>query len=413
MKKLLLFATVYLLSVSGASAQTPFSDVGVRYDGLEDTFFPNLKGTFGKRVADTTDQESLGYDRRAAAAFVANLNRILSIFESCALLNPPRGLQIEGAAFSSVRKVFAEKGPRLEAIIEISAFAYAADEKGSPGKFAESGDSLTLHINNPTVLVGAPVLEDIYVQPARTADFHGHPVNETGRGEVAVLTAITRPLYVPVSREDFIKASIRYWQQKLKESASEGAEAVADRSSRQEFELGRGQRRKDFEDAYAVLKKADRAAAEEFRKTFEETERELEREMAGNKDYSVSKKEVLAEADALHSRKIRELREELAALSSKEKSAQAYYSSGQREVNASGLVPSDHPGAEALIRINRELFDASRPQSDVQLVILDWHDLKPMAYAGDKKGFDLQKWLLAELCKRDDVWRPIINMLSD
>lgn len=412
MKILKLFGIISLL-LTTAAAQETFSDRSVRYDRWEDTFFPNLKGTFEKKVAEINDRESMGYTPKEGAMFADNLKKILSIFERCALLNPPRGLQVKAAALPSVTRAFAGKAPRLEALIEMYIFAAIADEKGRPGRLPETADYVSIHINNPRMLVGAPVLEDIYIRPARIADFFGHSVNETGRGQVTVLTGIKRPLYISVSREDFLRASIRYWQQKMEASASEGAKDGADRTALEEFERGRVQRQKDFQAAYAVLKKADPSAAEEFKKTFEQTEKELRQEMEGNKDYAVSKKDVLADADKVHAQKIRELRSELEALSAQEKREQAYYSSAQLEVTASGLVSPDHPGAEALIRINHELFNAARPQSDVQLIILDWHGFDPKTYAGGKEGFDLQAWLLAELYKREDVWNPILQILSD
>lgn len=413
MKTKTTFLITLLLFVSAGIAQETFSSNGVRYDGFEDTFFPNLKGTFEKKIVASSDQKSLGCDKKTELMFLANLNRITSVFEKCPLMNPPRGLKVEAATIPSIKEVLPGKTARLEAMIEIYVSAYVADEKGNPGKFLESADYLSIHINNPSMLAGAPVLEDIYLQPSQTSDFYGHPVYQTDRGEKTVLTKLKAPLCIPVSREDFINTSIRYWQQKMEESESEGAQTGADVTPLEEFNNGRAQRKNDFETAYAVLKKADPSAAEEFRKDFEQTEKELQQEMEGNKDYSVSKKDVIAEADKIHMQKIKKLQDELNALSAQEKKEQAYYSNAQLEVNESGLVSSNQPGAEALVRINHQLFDSSRPQSDVKLIILDWHGFDPKTYDGSKKGFDLQKWLLAQLYKRDDVWGAVIQILSN
>ncbi len=413
MKKIKSFLIISLFFVNGGLGQGSFSNKGIRYDGFEDTFFPELNGTFEKKIVAASDQQFQGYDKKTEAMFLANLNKITSVFEKCPLMNPPIGLQVEAVTFPSIKKTFQNKASKLEAMIEIYVYAYVADENGNPGKFPESADYLSIYVNNLSMLTGAPVLEDIYIQPERTADFYGYPVNQTGRGEKIVLTKIKHPFYVPVSREDFLKATIRYWQKKIEESKSEGSQAGADRTALEEINEGRAQRLKNFEAAYAVLKKADPSAAEELKRDFEQTEKQLQQEMDSNEDYSVSKRDVNAEGDKIILQNIKKLQEQLNTLSAKEKKEQAYYNSAQLEVNGSGLVSSNQPGAQALIRINHQLLDTTCSKSDIQLIILDWHGFDPKSYEGSKKGFDLQKWFLAQLFKRDDVWEPIIQMLSN
>jgi hypothetical protein len=404
--------TILILSLCACSlfAQRNFSNKIVKYNDCN--FYPYLKGAVEKKVLETYNFENLSYDEKQAALLTNRINKIISIFENCDLLNPPQGLTVKISAYSEVQKSILNQKPRLQAIIEFYPFCFVQGEDGKPTTSIETANSFSMYINNPLKLVGMPILDDIYLQPVKREGLPNYSVYETDRGEIGVLTNIKRPLYVPVSQEEYIKCMIKECRKQIDEASTEKQEDGANKSIRERFDEEKEQRHKDFEKAYSELLKVDVNAAEELKKTFKETEKTLSQEIYSNEDYTVSKSDIIDSGNKIWEEKIEALNKELNSLSPAERKQQAFYSNSVSEVSASGLVPKDYAGAEPLIRINKELFDLSKPQSEIQLIVFSGSELIPSLYKDGKDAYNLEKWIFVELCKRDEVWLPIINLIA-
>lgn len=412
MKFRLFILLFFFISITAVYTQTGFSKTAVKFESHEFKFFPFIKGAFEKSINGVFDTDNLGYDKKQESRLRINLQKIISIFDNYAPLNPPQGLNAKLQSYTEVRKFFPSDKPRLTGMIDLYLFAYHEDENGQPATLGETANYVTIYFNNPALLVGVSVLDNIFLQPAKCGDFYSYPINETGHGEVTVLTNIKRPLFLPVSQEEFLNKTVEYYKKKITESIDELKEKDSNLSPRQVFERDKAQRKKDFEAAYAQILKVDKAAASEYKKTFEQTEKELALEMNSNADLSISKTEITGQGNAIIEQTINKLKAELNSLSSKERKQPAYYSQAGLEAGASGLVPSGSPEAEALIKINPGLLDSKLPQSDVQLVIIKWHGLKPREYNGNKDAFNIESWFLAQLSTASDFWKPIIGMLT-
>lgn len=406
---------IFLFSVfafSGVIAQRGFSETPVKFEGYDVRFFPFIKGKYEAHLNDFYNPFSLAYDKKQENLLEGNVKKIISAFNKYEPLNPPQGLDAKLFAYVSANEFPPVSKTRLTGIIEMFIMCYQEDQEGKPVTRGETSSVLALYINNPSLLVGSPILDDIYPCPAKTGDFYSYPINETGRGEATILTNIKRPLYLPVSREEFINQTITYLQKKINEANGELKEKDSGLSPRQAFEEGKKQRFKDYKIAYGKLMKLDPTQAEEYKKSFEQMERDLEEEINKSDDYSVSKKDLVGKSNSFLEQKISELRSELKALSAEERKQQAYYSVSGLELSPSGLVPADYEGADALVRVNPNLLDSKRPQSDIQLIIVSWQSLKPRTYDGGKDAFNIENSFFAELSKDESLWKSIISTLT-
>lgn len=409
------FLFVFLFSffvLSGLYAQTGFSDTPVKYDGHDYSFFPFKKGVFKKNINNVSNSFDLGYDKKQESLLKANLNKIISVLDNYPLLNPPQGLDVILEAHTGVNQFTPAGRARLSGTIELYFICYQEDENGKPSVGSGTSNMLTIYLNNPSFLAGKPVLDDIYACPVKCGEFHSYPIYETGGGEVTVLTNIKRPLFLPVSKEDFIKQTIAYYNKKIDESNAELKEEGSALTPKQAFNAGKKQRLKDYNIAYGKLMKMDPKQADEYKKAFEQMEKDLEEEINKSDDYSVSKKDLIDKGNSFIEKKIDELRSELNALSEEERKQQAYYSVSGLEITPSGLVSDGFEGADALVRVNPNLLDSKRPQSDIQLILLDWGALKPREYNDGKEAFNIEKWGLTELSKNDDFWKSTIKLLA-
>lgn len=409
------FLFAFLLSFfafSGVMAQRGFSDTPVKYEGYDSRFFPFIKGKYEAHVNDFLNSFNLEYDKRQESLLEGNLKKIISAFNKYEPLNPPQGLDATLFAYAAANEFPPVSKTRLTGTIELFIMCYQEDQEGKPATRHETSSVLALYINNPSFLVGSPILDDIYPCPIKTGDFYSYPINKTGKGEVTVLTNIKRPLYLPVSREDFINRTIAYFQKKIDEANGELKEKDSGLTPKQAFEAGKKQRLKDYNIAYGKLMKMDPKQADEYKKSFEQMERDLEEEINKSDDYSVSKKDVINKGNSFLEQTISELHSELEALSPEERKQQAYYSVSGQDTHISGLVPADYEGADALVRVNPNLLDSKRPQSDIQLIIVDWGALKPREYNDGKEAFNIENFFFAELSKNGTFWKSITNMLS-
>lgn len=412
MKTFFALFILFVISLVPAAGQERFSDKPVKFPQYEFRFFPDYRGTFEKSLNEVFDPDGYGYDMKQENLLREKVKRTIQAFESYKPLNPPRGLKARLYALTEVRKFPSSAAPRLSAMLDLYLFSYAEDENGKPSTAGETANWITLYYNNPALLTGTPVLENIYCTPLKTGNFFGHSVYETGRGEITLLTNSRRPLYIPVSQEEFLYAMINSVKKKRAEASEDFSKEGSNLSAKEEYKKGKKQRLDDFKKAYAEILRVDKATAAEYKKDFEQTEKELEAEMESNPEMSVKPKSIMEQGDEFYRITLKSLTEELNSLSPAERKKQAYYSTAAMEENISGLVNEGNPDGEPLIKINPDLFNSKLPQSEVQFIIVNWHGLKPSVYDGSREGYNLEKWFLTQLSKDESFWKSILNILS-
>jgi len=250
---------------------------------------------------------------------------------------------------------------------------FLSDDRPFPDFYVSS--RLNIYINNPYLIAGTPVMADIYPCPQVCGDFHGNPVYLTDREEVTLVNYTGLPVFLPVSREEFILTLITYWETKRetdRQANSEAEEAYQDLTNEETL----AQQKEDFERAYNELLKYDRSAAEELKKQFEEV-----MEMLSDNRIGQDLEESMSGSVSFADEQIVGLKRELAALSPGERKQQAWYSLAAFEKfdNLSGLLPESYKKeGDALVRINPELV--SDESNSIRLLCMQWHLLDSEHY---------------------------------
>lgn len=253
------------------------------------------------------------------------------------------------------------------------------------------GASLNVYFNDPSKIFDAPVVADIYIKPSKAAEFYGYTIYDNGRFETTAIIKNHKPLFVPVTQEEYLKALITEEEKKQKE---DGPEISVD------------EYRKEIEKTYRELLKTDKKTAEEFKKEMEGTDKEYAASLKQNNKLS----NILAT-----------LRTELKNLLFQERQQQAYYDIGAMEKygNFSGLVPeSDKDQGEPLVRPNYNLIEKGK--GNIQLMVIRWHfttepienKSSPRRYTKKQGiGYELTDNRIAELYNNPSIWAQIFALV--
>jgi hypothetical protein len=303
--------------------------------------------------------------------YETKLEQLISFFGQNSLLKPPIGFEVKlqkrieiTNKVTKPTSLFPEEAPKICGSLEIHFSPYYL-ENGKPAVNFKVTSFFWMSFNNPYELAGTPIMADVYPCPQMIAEFHGYPIYATNREEVTIINFSDKPLFVPVSQEDFIDLAVLYWEQKIKAETIARADYLANISKQNSNEETQRQQA-DFEQAYNQLLQYDKTAAADLKKTFEEV-------MAMNL-HETNDVAVFDSAISFAQTQILRLNEELAAMSPSERKRQGVYSVQAYESfnNASGLVPPTHKAnGDALVRINPDLVDAS-PEK-IHIISIHYH----------------------------------------
>jgi hypothetical protein len=173
-----------------------------------------------------------------------------------------------------------------------------------------------------------------------------------------------RPLWIPVTREQFLQDMIHDREGEVARLAEALKKLPPCDKAYKDWISGAEERRKRTEESYQSLKKTDPAEAERFRADHEKLEAEM----------PARYKEVQARCEA--DRKWRaehptdpeleRLRAELAGMTPAERTSRAW--TRQAFDYPHPFVPANTKGARPVVRFNPDYFDLSRPRTDMQLI---------------------------------------------
>jgi hypothetical protein len=146
------------------------------------------------------------------------------------------------------------------------------------------------------------------------------------------------------------------------------------------------------------------------RKLSIQTERKLEEAKSDSTVYIITQSQYINMQLNVWKEGIRKLRAELNAMSPSERRSQAHWSESET-MNTSGLTPPGHPGSNPVARINSQIIDNSKPETDMQLITIEWGvDTAP--YASFKQGRSLQYHRLYEFGQCREVWENLFSLVK-
>jgi len=371
MKRNLSIITVLLVfSLSLAAQNTSKSNLSVESG---DMMLPDHSGTFETiTVYDKSFTSTLPQNK--FSLYENKLSAIAGLFSNHALLTPPTGFGVRlYKHITQWDKMImpvdfpAEQESKLTASVEIAFSPYFLLRDEALIDFGNS-TIFNIYLNNPYNIAGTPLMADIYPCPKKVDTFYGTDVYITDREEVTIFNYSGKPVFLPVSQEEFIQTLIRYWKSKIEADESENQDYLAENENFNSKEALK-QRDEEMELAYRELLKYDKQAAEELKKEFEEVKK-----LAAEYMEETNIGEVMSGSVSFDREQITKLEQELAEMSSYERKRQAFYSLAALENfdNVSGLLPESHKNnGDALVRINPQLVDDNIDK--IQLVSIQWH----------------------------------------
>lgn len=325
-------------------------------DSDEVTFLPHYKGEVVNKISDKP---------------TSNASKVFSVLSSWQAFTAPQGFKL--TAFGD------------NAHLELMAEPYLLQDGIT---FANGGASLNVFFNDPSKVFHSSVVADIYLKPEKVADFYGFPVYSNGTFEVTVIEKTHKPLFVPVTQEEYLKALIADEEKKQKSNGPT---------------MSAAEYQKEVDKTYRELLKTDKKAAAEFKK-----------EMEGvAKEYATNLNQV---PDIISSLKM-----ELQKLSPQERQQQAYYALAAIEKygNFSGLVPeNDKEIGTPLVRPNYSLIEKGK--DTIQLMAMRWNlttvtaefQSAPRLYTRRQDiGYELADNMLTDLYNNSTIWTRIFALV--
>ena len=355
MSKYILVAMAFALMHTSSFGQGTNKDK----DDSEVTFLPHYKGEVVNKISGIPS---------------SNAAKVFSVLSSWQPFRSPQGFKLTAY------------GDNVH--LEVMAEPYLSQDGLT---LTNGGASLNVYFNDPSKIFGLSVVGDIYIKPQKMAEFYSYPIYYNGNYETTVVVKTHKPLFVPVTQEEFLKALIAEEEKKQKDY---GPAMPAD-----EYQ-------KEIEKAYRELLKTDKKAAVEFKKEME----------GAAKEYAASLKQNNQAPDMLTSLKM-----ELQNLSGQERQQQAYYVLGAMEKygNFSGLVPeSDREQGEPLVRPNYNLIEKGK--GAIQLMVMRWNikteaienESSPRLYTPKQDiGYELSDNRIAELYNSSSIWARIFALV--
>ncbi|HPT22848.1 MAG TPA: hypothetical protein PLR88_12955 [Bacteroidales bacterium] len=348
MKRVILTIAVLSLLFQTVWGQRSYSDKQVTSG--DDIFLPFHRGEVIRR-----DDGSSPAIQRVAGAILL-----------CDSLRSPRGFNVTCYTSESYMSVSLEPYMVVDGDID-----------------AWQGAELDIYFNDISHMFHQSLIPGIYIAPVKKEKFMGYDIYDNGVYEISVIKKDPAPPFLPVTREEYLKALID------KEEKSRDAEKA---------DVSPEQSKKEMDDAYQLLLKTDKEAAEAFKAAMNEYATDISQ--TDNSFDMVSK-----------------LRGELERLTPEERVSQAYYYVGAMEENGnlSGLADSSMEYAEPLVRPNKKFLNQST--STINLIIIHWtlgsvsdNRSVPRLYKyTSEPGYSLTDNKLLDIYNDRKVWKKILE----
>ena len=185
---------------------------------------------------------------------------------------------------------------------------------GSNGEFDESGRLFNIEADIGELIPGATIVHEGLRWDTPTADRRGGSITFTSQG--------VQP-WIPVTREEYLRAQIYSMEGKNGELEKEARKSL-EKTDYERWVEGAPERKKIRDGAVAALaRNQGQAAAEEFRRSQEETERQITEQMKAQEDGQRTRNK-----EALSNRYGDQLRTQIAAMTPAERASPAMAGNG-------------------------------------------------------------------------------------
>lgn len=161
--------------------------------------------------------------RADAAVYKRNLERLRDLLTSQPVFNPPRGVEVIGY----LRPL--DELP-TNTRVPVPGFGYLrfhfyheSSKTGLPVRICCTTDEIYLTVNNPDagldVFGGSGFPSKAFYEPRQVGELDGFPVYRMDSGdEVIVLSRNGTPPWIPVTREEYVKAYLKNWRKEAAEA---------------------------------------------------------------------------------------------------------------------------------------------------------------------------------------------------
>ena len=363
--------------------------------GQEVRPLPNVPGTWQLSVPPASSAKWAGHSEAEGRILLSKIQGLASRLHTAKVFNPPLGFNGECYIQLSDSRLCVPTEPCASANAPVSGsllyiFLYFAEGPGGkPKTDREAVTEADFHFNDPHEVARGQTFEKhnghemmwLPVAIGQTAGvtlYYAGPPDPRIHDVAAVIyfAKKDRPLWIPVTREQFLRDFIADCEGKMADRQRETARRVeADKKlppcdkDYKDWMAGQEERRKTHEQAYQTLKKTDPAAAEQFRARMEK----MEADFPGQLKQGITNCEELRKQAA---RRVGEpvapdpdlerLRAELAGMTPAERASQAW--TRKAFDYPSTFVPANTKDARPVVMFNPDYFDLSRPRTDIQLI---------------------------------------------
>jgi hypothetical protein len=321
-------------------------------------------------IVETANTPRYGLKPAEAAAFHANLRRLRDLLMAQPMINSPLGVDILGWIRANGGGQVVKTAP-VRGDGYCNYYPYVLDSKTKqPGRMIASVWTFNIYINDPA---GAFEMDGkLFYEPKPAGQINGFPMCRTSQSrEIIILSSTDKPLWFPLTREEYIQHCIQGIE---KELANEETE--------------RKRRSKPSPAELAILSPKDRA--------------EIEKVLNDSRALDLIKE------------RLKRHQEALARMSPQERAAQAQNGDpGNGDYLGPQLAPLGKAGiGPPYVKVNPDWLEPSRPRSDLQLIIVGFSygnmDADHPKVGDDGCAADMRLW---ETLHKSD-WKAISGALA-
>lgn len=179
-------------------------------------FLTEHPGKFSASVTVANQPQKL-LSKTDAAGYKRNLERLRNLLAKQPVFNPPRGVEVIGYFRPNDAL---PKNTRLP----VPGFGYLRfhfyhrqAKTGKPIRICCTTDEIFVSINDPgkglAPYTGANFPTPALYEPKQVGEMSGYPIYRADNGnEIILLNRSKTPLWIPVTREEYIKAWLAYWE---------------------------------------------------------------------------------------------------------------------------------------------------------------------------------------------------------
>lgn len=311
------------------------------------------------------------------AAFDGNLKRVLDVILEQPSLKPPRGVELRGWLRNWHSSFCPPNGPCRDVPVNgqgILFFHFLFEGKnGKTVPIIVTDITMDLWINDLDQAVGTTSLGDgirdsrgrkLMILPPRLGELNGAHYFKDGRTGLLVISRGDRRWWEPVSREEYLKATIRGIEKEMAKMGPVSSTPSAD--VYRKWLSDKPQRDKNAQEVYRGLKKSNPAAAEEIMENARKLEAELTERFREESEKEEARGPRQVKLVGFEDR-LQLHREALDEMTPAERAAPAYHLSNGDPLSPQ-LAPPGSTEGQPIVVINPDYFDKKLPRTAIQLM---------------------------------------------